>query len=40
MTTTACIKITDEQKHFLNEKPINFSKFVRNALDNEMNKSN
>lgn len=38
MTVLTGVKITSEQKQFLDEKAINFSKFVRNAIDREMEK--
>lgn len=40
MTILTGVKITAEQKQFLDEKAINFSKFVRNAIDREMKKCN
>ncbi len=36
MTVLTGVKITDEQRNFLEKKSINFSKFVRNAIDKEM----
>lgn len=38
MTVLTGVKITKEQKLFIDEKAINLSKFVRIALDQEMNK--
>jgi len=36
MSIVTGVKITDEQRNFLNEKSINFSKFVRSCITKEM----
>jgi len=36
MSIVTGVKITDKQKQFLEEKSINFSKFVRRAIEQEM----
>jgi len=38
MSIVTGVKITDEQRNFLDEKSINFSKFVRKAIEREMHK--
>ena len=36
MTITTSVKIRDDQKMYLEEKSINFSKFVRKTIDEDM----
>jgi len=39
MNITTSAKITNAQKQFLENESINFSKFVRQAIDQEINRS-
>jgi hypothetical protein len=38
MNVTRSVKITQEQNKFIENESINFSKFVRQAIDFEMNR--
>ena len=38
MSIVTGVKISNEQRRFLDERSINFSKFVRKAIEREMHK--